>query len=314
MLEHFEALKNIKLDIPWSGLCEIDPVLKNEYLAKMAANPARELVTRTILNNTRYVSFEEMKRLLVEDFLRFKKAIGNKPFYAAVSTHYDDDLPLYAAKKYVFDNDSTEMWLLHLLYNNGLFDGMNFKGLYDKYEWDVNGSINKKIHTDAAPADILFLDDCILTNNKLNTVLVENKLDKKAFNLHLVTAIYGANMFGPYSLPTRNVFIYNPGDGAKIKFVDTLMEALGKNDPGSFKSLDEYNEYFNSRLEDLGFPREGCPIYFDHKISAESFIEVYFEGALGDGKNFGPLMKYSPNDSIQLLLREFIRDFNAGYL
>ena len=228
---------------------------------------------KNLLNNTRYVAFDEFKSKLLFAFSEFRKIIGNRKFCIPIDC----------------DKFGSESWLCHLLWPE-ISACSNF--------------VNFFFLTEATPPadDILIIDDCMYTGSQTYTNLVPihfkeyqqihcvvpfysevavqllmNMVDEK--NKHLALYVHGSDVI----IPLKQLPFFK-----KSNLIDNLDRKL----------FIDFNAY---------------PIYFDHKVAGEfsSFPSIYLDGAYvdkdGTSRLFGPLLTTTPTRE----MIEYVADIYA---
>ena len=291
LLDILEDNKKVNFDIPWSGLCHLDKNRVTEYKSLWGDSKYNTIISN-ILDCTIYVPYNIFKVKLFTAFEKFKKAYPNSEF-----------MILMDCSKF-----GSEVWLLHLLYNNGYFRNLNSKIIYP--------SGTRKMENDTL--HILFIDDCVYTGSQLRNTLAEffdkERIDFNAkIIVHIVSAFYNSNFDSKnYEEDfSRYMNLEFKAYGEKIYRCDTdFVFKLFNTDKSIIEEKGYARQFIDGLYEEILIDPNALPIYFDHKIAGEfsSFPSIYFDGVYVDKNNhikfFGPLFSVSPNRDMNIFVKE----------
>lgn len=249
-----------------------DPIKVQEYLS-LLIEPDRSFI-QELLDHTKYIKYEEFKQTLLQSFNSFKQEINQKEFY----------LMLPSSKI------GSEHWITAILWP--LLRTMNLIQIIDeKSPIILNNTIN-----------ILFIDDAIYSGQntifKIDAIIYNAALINKTINymdvgkylkFHIVTPFNTVNgtdsVFNTCKQRNTECVIY------EIYYLPTLPDLI---DIKKYYPLNP--ESTLSKRFDL-FSINMPALYFDHKVAgpASTFVRIYLNGRLPDGKSFGSLLKVNPS-------------------
>jgi len=248
-MQYLEAGINQDWNLYPSGGRELDSDKVSRYLSTIPEEYVEAAIF--VINNTKYVSYDEFRDNLQRSFELFQNSINDQPFYL-----------VYPMQGKI----GSENWLTHLLYPQ--IRQMNLIGfLNNKDNKDNKDNILADIPSES---NILLIDDAIYSGcNMAGTIDGMSYPDarKKNFTFHLVvpyTTKDGRKTIEGVNSQRFNVVFYSV-----VEMVNT--DKLSGNNP----SVARFND-------DLGSEDSPIAIYFDHKVANEfgSYPQLYLHGAI----------------------------------
>ncbi len=245
-MEYLEAGLTEDWNLYPSGGRELDP-LKVEMYLNLVGGEYFE-AARYILDNTRYVSYDQFKIELQKSFDMFKDNVRNEPFYLIYSTR---------------SKIGSENWLCHLLYPQ--IREMNIM--------DVIGDDSDSLHLIPFGSNILIVDDAIYTGNNITGTIDEMSYPRGVNNgckFHIVV---------PYSTESGRETMTFLSNNFSYDFyhTHTMIQSreLSKSDPVSYRQVVKFDRHIGAE----GWP---VPVYFDWKVANifGSYPQIYLLGTL----------------------------------
>lgn len=241
----------------------LDEVKVRKYIEQL--QPDEQKFVRELLDKTTYISFAELKIALSYAFEKFKKSIGDQPFYLMASG-------------YKF---GSEHWFIGLLWDQ--IRTMNLLGI-------LNENSELKL---TEPTNIVIIDDAIYTGNNVLSMIDEFSyfLSEKqgrpqkdiCSNIKLHMVIPFINYSG---LESINHFLKEFGI-IGYTYSNNIIDGLSDLIDVSDNMVDRFG---------IDIP-EMSAIYFDHKVagSMSTFSMIYLDGLVPGKERFGSLFKVNPS-------------------
>lgn len=241
-----------------------------EYVSKL--EPKYSSVVKHLLDTTVYIKFKDFKSNLIKSFITFASSIGSNPVYL-----------LWETNKFGSGN-----WLVQVLWP-----------LIKKYKINIKGVITE--NDDKIPEsklDVLIIDDAIYSGNHIiglvdswtfNVAVKQTKKESPDQKEFLQDHMIKLHIIAPY-VNTIGVQTVKKG----------IRSITGISDTTIYSTV-EFKPYIldNTIAEmfDVEVPRIVSNIYFDHKVANNfgSFPQIYLDGIIPGGNNFGSLMKEVPS-------------------
>jgi hypothetical protein len=253
------ASKDPDLNIRDAGRRKIRDETKDKYLSEFRNEKDREFVQK-VLEETIYVSEDEMLKELHKSFDRFSEEIGNEPFYIC--------LP-----KYKFSSE--HIFTIHLWSRIVKKNFIRFVNV----ESDIKHGTN-----------ILIIDDCVYSgNNTLATIdeMTYNNQNKH-INFHLVVpyvSVWGNDAITSFKSPNAlfSINMYNTKE--IINFFARRENEKYEKMERRFKLelLSQVPIYFDHKVAN----------------NFSTFEPIYLHGIIPDQKSFGILINYLPDTDVK---------------
>lgn len=266
--------------------CSFDADKVKAYLSQL--NEPHKSFIRDVIDNTRYVKYEEFKSKLFMAFDKFHQSIGKNKFFLLLSPSV-----------------SSMYWLTLLLWPK--LCTMNLvKIIKSSTELDIKDDCAEKI-------DILIIDDAIysgcnimanvdtLTWDLSHSLNLTQRHVGNKFKFHIVT---------PYASVGGKHSIYEFSQVINVEIIHYIIENL-KGCHSLVPIEKYYSTVFDTILYDkFGIENSNLPlIYFDHKVAGccSTYSTIYMERRLPDGSSGDHLFKNEPSRSIVTKLQQYFK-------
>lgn len=203
-IDQFDQLAETQWDIK-NPHRSLDPKIVDEYIKRL--NGKNHLFVQKVLENTKYINFNDLKNNLNKSFELFKNNIANKPYYLSA-------------------NNATDYWFVLLLWKE--IRKTNIMGFVSSSCKIVTGE------------NILYITDALYNQQQIN-IHLDSKQKNKVTSLHIV-APYISNSLDESAISSKllDTHLYYVEKLPTINSIN-LIDIYGDNYPQILQNIFHIN-------------------------------------------------------------------------